>query len=505
MSKFYLALGVFAFMASGTLHTQGTMRVDGATAQIVASGAPSIVLNNMHFQNNASNTMFTGASSEVRFIGNTTNISSTGPFNTTFANVEINKNAGNEVSVTTNNMTITTSAQLEMVQGNINMNNNLGSTWELGTSTAVLGSLNRTTGHLYNGYFRRWYAAGAGLNTAPWDVPVGMNSGSYNYARAYYVSAASGGTLRVRFVPTNPFYTGMPMVDNTNFGACGAPVNINNCANEGYWDIIAANGIDNVSQYTIQLCYNNFTAPTSELCLRVIKSENLSSWMQEGTHGMVDPVNNFVTRDGQTGFPSGLNSSLFTIAGDVLVNPLPIELAAFNANCAHNSVKVNWTTASENGNNYFVLERSADLITWDIVATVPSHNGNSNTIQQYSYDDHVYGGTYYYRLNQVDINGSPTTYPPITLTCAGGDADPAIVNAYQNGDGQVTVVMFAPGEIDYTLGLYDLHGQRIFASKGMLTGGNNTITLDAASLRDAYYLVNIQAGDKNLSRKIFVK
>jgi len=487
------------------VRSQGTMRADGANIKIVASGAPSIVLNNMHFQNNASNTMFTGANSEVRLVGNaTTQISSTGPFNTTFANLEINKTGGTEIDVVTNNMTITTSAQLEMVQGNIDMNNNLGSTMELGTSTAVLGSLNRTSGHLYNGYFRRWYAAGAGLNNPNWDVPLGMNAGSYNYARAYYVAAATGGTLRIRFVPGPTFYTGLPMVDATNTAACGAPVNINNYANEGYWDVIPANGMDVTSQYTIQLCYNNFTAPTSELCLRIIKSENLSSWMQEGTHGMVDPVLNFVTRDGQTGFVGGSNS-FFTIAGDILVNPLPIELTSFYANCGSSSIMVNWTTASENGNSYFVLERTKDLITWDMVANIPSQNGYSNNAQSYQFEDHVYDGTFYYRLNQVDINGDIQSYPPITLTCSGSSADPAIVNTYQNSDGQVTVVLFAPSDMDYVLDLYDLHGRKIYGSKGSAVGGNNTIMIDAHVLRDAYYLVHMQVGDKNLSKKVFVK
>lgn len=139
MKRGLLTISTLILLSFINADAQGTMRADGATVRIVANGAPSIVLNNMHFQNNASNTMFTGATSEVRFVGNlTTQISSTGPFNTTFANVEINKTAG-EIDVVTNNMTLTTGLQLEMVQGNIDMNNNLASTWELGTSTVALG------------------------------------------------------------------------------------------------------------------------------------------------------------------------------------------------------------------------------------------------------------------------------------------------------------------------------------------------------------------------------
>ncbi len=512
MKRTLLTILIITSLGVISSNAQGTMRADGANVRIVASGAPSIVLNNMHFRNNAANALVAPANSEFRFVGNTTTeISSTGPFNTTFANVEINKTGGSEIDVITNNMTITTAQQLEMVIGNIDMNNNLLSTWELGTAPVAgsLGTLNRTTGHLYNGYFRRWYTTGPGINNPNWDVPIGMNAGSYNFARAYHVNATSGGTLRVRFVPGPTFYTGLPLFDATNPGACtgslGAGVDINNYANEGYWDVIAANGIDVVSPYTIQLCYNNFTAPTSEPCLRIIKSENLTSWMQEGVHGTVDAVNNWVTRDLQTGFPSGLNSALFTIAGDILINPLPIELSAFNANCGHNSIMVSWTTASENGNSHFILERTKDLLTWDVVAVVPSQNGYSNISQTYHFEDQVFNGTFYYRLTQVDINGDMETFPPVTVNCSGGSSDPAIVNTYQNNDGQVTIVMYSPADWDYVLDFYDLHGRKIIASKGTATAGNNTITLDGNMLRDAYYLIHIQIGDKNLTKKVFVR
>ena len=483
------------------IHSQGTMRVDGAATTIVCSGAPSIVLNNMHFANNASSAMFTAASSNFYIQGTlSSNISSTGPYNTTFYNTIFNKTGATEIDVITDNMTLTTSNILTMTSGNVDMNLNLNSTWILGTSTANLGTLSRTFGHFYRGYFQRWYSVGApGADVAQWDVPVGMNAASYNYCRVYYPSSTSGGTLRTRFVNSNPFYTGMPMIDSTNTAACGAPVNINNCANEGYWLVQAANGLDLTSPYTIKLNYTSFLTPTSEQCLRVIKSENLTSWMQEGTHGTYNAVNDWVTRDGQTGY------SFFTIGGAQLVNPLPIELAAFNATCGSNSILIHWTTASETNNDHFIIERSKDLVTWDLVAMVNTQNGNSNAVQQYYYEDPIYGGNYYYRLTQVDINGTTITYQPITINCSGAESDPAIVNLYQNGDGQITIVLFAPSEMDYVLHLYDLLGQKISVSNGMLAGGITTITLDAHVLRDAYYLVNVEVGEKSLSKKIFVK
>lgn len=496
---------LFLIVASFGLAAQGTFRVDGPAARIVCSGSPSVVLFNMNFQNNASSTMLTAGNSEFRFTGNaTTNITSSGPFNTTFYNFEINYTAG-EIDVLTNNMTITNSNILEMVQGNVDMNTLLGSTWELGTSVANLGTLNRTSGHFYNGYFRRWYPAGPGTDTAPWDIPVGMNAASYNYARVYYVNATSGGSLRTRFVPGPTFYTGLPLVDATDLVSCPGPVDINNYANEGYWDIIAGGGLDVTSNYTIKLHYNNFGTATAEQCIRIIKSENLSSWMQEGVHGTFNGALDWVTRDLQTGFPSAFNSSFFTVAGDYLVNPLPVEMIAFGANCGTGNILINWSTASENGNDYFILERTKNMIDWEWVANVPSQNSYSNSLLNYSFEDNIAVGTYYYRITQVDFNGEQNSFPPVVITCGASETEAQLVNSYQNDQGGITVVVYSPGDMDYVVSLFDLHGRKVSASVGQASAGNNTILLNTQSLRDAYYLVSVQIGDKNLSRKIFVK
>ena len=490
---------------------QSTMRVDGANAKIVVSGNPFVVLSNTDLANNASSTMLNAGNGTFSFQGTTaTSISSTGAFTTQFYNTIFNK-PGAEIDVTTDNMLLVTSNQMTMTAGNVDMNNNTLSTWCLGTSTANLGTLARTSGHFYRGYFQRWYSTGTpGLDVAQWDIPVGMNAATYNYARVYYPAATTAGTLRTMFNPVNPFYAGMPMFDATNPGACtgslGAGVDVDNAANEGYW-IIQQNTMDQVSPYTIKLNYTNFTTINAENCLRIIKSENLSSWMQEGAHGTIDVTNDWITRNAQTAFPGGggLNTAFFTVAGDVDLNPLPVELQSFNGLCNNGAVKLNWVTASETNNNYFVIERTKNFVTWEVVTMVNTQNGNSNQNQSYSYDDHTGNGTYYYRISQVDMSGDVHVYLPITVNCETNAGESEIVSVYQNGDGQVTLILFTADDMDYTLGLYDLQGRKILAQQGKSVGGNTTIVMDANVLRDAYYLVNIQVGDKNLAKKVFVK
>lgn len=89
-------------------------------------------------------------------------------------------------------------------------------------------------------------------------------------------------------------------------------------------------------------------------------------------------------------------------------SPLPVELLNFEAKPAASRVDLNWTTASETGNDHFEIERSDDGNTFTRIGTV-SGAGNSTSVRQYSFNDAApLRGISYYRLRQVDFDGGFT-------------------------------------------------------------------------------------------------
>jgi hypothetical protein len=85
--------------------------------------------------------------------------------------------------------------------------------------------------------------------------------------------------------------------------------------------------------------------------------------------------------------------------------PLPIELLSFNAKYDGDNVNINWSTATEINNNYFVIEKSNDIFSWIEVGKVPGA-GSSSIIILYSLIDlFPMSGISYYRLKQVDYDG----------------------------------------------------------------------------------------------------
>lgn len=90
---------------------------------------------------------------------------------------------------------------------------------------------------------------------------------------------------------------------------------------------------------------------------------------------------------------------------------LPVVLSSFSANVnTENKVQLNWATASEKGNDYFTIERSADGKEFNELTRIKGA-GNSNNLLRYSYlDKSPLNGNSYYRLIQTDYNGKSQTF-----------------------------------------------------------------------------------------------
>lgn len=118
------------------------------------------------------------------------------------------------------------------------------------------------------------------------------------------------------------------------------------------------------------------------------------------------PVNVFVQgNDGACPIPN-INSRSILI-GDC-GSALPITLVDLKAVPGEDHVMLLWTTASELNNKEFVVERSADGTTFEDLGSIPGA-GTSSVPLDYAYkDDSPVNGLGYYRLRQIDHDGSWT-------------------------------------------------------------------------------------------------
>jgi hypothetical protein len=86
---------------------------------------------------------------------------------------------------------------------------------------------------------------------------------------------------------------------------------------------------------------------------------------------------------------------------------LPVEWLSFETQAIERGIQLDWQTAWEKDNDYFEIERSFDAAHWELLETLDAV-GNSQDVTNYSYIDLDEGlkGLIYYRIRQVDLDGS---------------------------------------------------------------------------------------------------
>ncbi|MBX9851352.1 MAG: T9SS type A sorting domain-containing protein [Cytophagaceae bacterium] len=85
---------------------------------------------------------------------------------------------------------------------------------------------------------------------------------------------------------------------------------------------------------------------------------------------------------------------------------LPVLWIQFSGKKQEGGALLFWTTKEEMNNDYFIIERSEDGISFEYAGRV-NGSGTSSSIQSYSYlDTYSSNSLIYYRLKQVDVDGT---------------------------------------------------------------------------------------------------
>lgn len=172
-----------------------------------------------------------------------------------------------------------------------------------------------------------------------------------------------------------------------------------------------------------------------------------------------------------------------------LITTLPIELISFTAQLMTNkTVLTSWATAAELNNDYFLVEKSMDASTFQVIGKVKGA-GNSTQEQSYSLaDENPLKGISYYRLKQVDFDGK-TTY---SNTVAVKNFPPNFINIYPNPASDVLYYDISLEE-DETINVQvaDMTGRIFINQQQHLQKGNSSGVLDLKLLEHGLYFLQI--------------
>ena len=186
----------------------------------------------------------------------------------------------------------------------------------------------------------------------------------------------------------------------------------------------------------------------------------------------------------------------------------PVELLSFTGYNSGNENILEWTTTKEMNNQSFVLMHSLDNIAFEEIATVPTQapNGISNTPLSYTSKDLDFADKTYYRLKQIDIDGTSRIYPTSIEVQVNNDLN-TVVSLFPNPAKDVlNISITQPQGGKHKVEIYDAIGKLVSVHKADLKGGNTVLTLDVAELAKGTYIIMVKNADNGtVANTRFVK
>ena len=410
------------------------------------------------------------------------------------ANLDVNKASG-VLNVT---VPVTVTGNLTMANGNIL---NPSSVITLGSSSADPGTLSYTSGTI-TGALRRYFDASATPGSG-YYFPVGNSSNTRGSTIDFTSSPGTNQYLTVRYQPgtamgATPLYNGLPLTT-------GDGVVIENYEDEGFWEINPTadnySASINSAPYTITLQMKNLTTVNDRSTVRIIKaagsnnaSQNHVTWtsLNFGANPVIGASNSDFTVTG-----TSTRFSWFG-AGSGNNNPLPVELVSFSGICDNGLINLTWQTASEFNSSHFDVEKSRDGENWQLLSTVPSAGTSNELITYQTVDQNGTNGNNYYRLRQVDIDGTEKLYDPINVSCT--EVTPGYFSTFPNPSGTLFQVVVNNKELIgiCTLNMVDATGKVIEQREIEVKDGINMFVINQ-ELTPGIYFLNITNGSKSTS------
>lgn len=435
-----------------------------------------------HFNNSSGNltVINTGPTGTIEFNGTTVQTYAPGPGAPLKLNNVVLNNTGGGVQLFLQDMLIGPTGNLDLQNGIIKTNANKVTV----QNTDPLSISGGHAGSHVQGTLQRL------LNGLPdiYEFPVGHAVKGYQLAEVEFTTPTLIPDLTVSFNP----YTILPNGPVSN-DCSGINYNSNPVLDNGYWSILpSSNGTSGIfdlrlypTGYTSALTYTTVLTST-------INPPSTASWALNGTCA---PLSNAVLTE-----RLNMNGFGYFGIGQGIAGTLPVELASFYGTAMTDMNLLEWKCLTELNNDFFILEKSLNGNDFVPMARI-NGAGTSHEPTNYSFADlEISTSIAYYRLRQVDFDGSTYLSDWILVKRNGVHSFTILPNPVS----QFLTVEFPEKTSIDRMVVCDLSGKAIIeqrANEDMFIS-----KLDVGNLADGCYLISVYTkGNSSPQVEKFIK
>lgn len=186
---------------------------------------------------------------------------------------------------------------------------------------------------------------------------------------------------------------------------------------------------------------------------------------------------------------------------------LPVELVEFRASAIGNDVELAWRTASETDNYGFEIQRKTGSSEFQKIGFVVGQ-GTTTRAQSYKFvDSKLAAGTYYYRLKQIDRDGSFSFSAVVEAVASLAPETFTLYQNHPNPFNPVTTIEFVLGRTQPArLAVYNVLGHEVAVLfEGQVDAGKSyRFEFDGAPYASGIYFYRLQSGERTQIRKMLL-
>jgi choice-of-anchor B domain-containing protein len=185
-------------------------------------------------------------------------------------------------------------------------------------------------------------------------------------------------------------------------------------------------------------------------------------------------------------------------------NVFPVEFSRFTAELRDGIVDLNWRTESEENNTGFSVERSADGVNFEALTFVPSQGNGSQTRDYQWVDGQPLSGRSYYRLRQIDQDGTESKSEIRTVNMDGG-VDVVSIFPIPAASGEtihLTVLLDRSDVV--SLSVSNVLGESVHVSNEALPSGQHELLIPTNNWASGTYFVKVATSTGVANRRISV-
>jgi len=198
------------------------------------------------------------------------------------------------------------------------------------------------------------------------------------------------------------------------------------------------------------------------------------------------------------------NSGIYALATtDKATNPLPVELLYFKAWRNETEVYLSWATASEINNEKFIVQRSIDAINFQSIIEVTG-NGNSNAIIHYNTTDTHILPIVYYRLKQVNFDGTFSLSNVVLIKFENTRAVKIFPNPLKSGE-FLSLLFIGFRQSNAYVTLLDSFGHILLTTGFSIKDNSFIYSMPLNKIKPGVYLLDVYLGHSIWYRKVLVR